>query len=83
VYELGVGVFEPVGADHLRFKNKRRLPQLAAANALGMKVAYAEDNENADAWICHDEKGSWLTSHAHVTGPGGYGGFQGFEESLS
>jgi len=49
----------------------------------GMKIRFAEDNENADAWICHDKTGIWLTSNAHQTGVDGYRGFQGFEEPLS
>lgn len=49
----------------------------------GMKVRFAEDDENADAWICHDETGIWLTSNAHQTDVSGYRGFQGFEEPLS
>lgn len=49
----------------------------------GMKVRFAEDDENADAWICHDETGIWLTSNAHQTDASGYRGFQGFEEPLS
>jgi hypothetical protein len=49
----------------------------------GMKVAFAEDNENADAWICHDETGFWLTGNAHESRPTGYHGFKGFEEPLS
>lgn len=46
----------------------------------GMKVRLADDPELADAWICHDETGIWLTSNAHHTG---VGGMQGFEEALS
>ena len=49
----------------------------------GMKVRFAEDPENADAWICYDETGIWLTSNAHVTDLNGYQGFRGFEEPLS
>lgn len=49
----------------------------------GMKVRFAEDNENADAWICHDETGVWLSSNAHQTDASGYRGFGGFEEPLS
>lgn len=48
-----------------------------------MKVALAESDENADAWICHDETGIWLSSNAHETDPSGYRGFRGFEEPLS
>ena len=47
----------------------------------GMKVRFAEDDENADAWICHDETGIWLSSNA--LDQTGYGGFRGFEEPLS
>jgi hypothetical protein len=53
------------------------------APAPGMKVALAESDENADAWICHDETGIWLSSNAHETDSSGYRGFRGFEEPLS
>jgi hypothetical protein len=53
------------------------------APAPGMKVAFAESDENADAWICHDETGIWLSSNAHDTDASGYRGFRGFEEPLS
>jgi hypothetical protein len=49
----------------------------------GMKVRFADDDENADAWICHDETGIWLSSNAHVTDRSGYLGFRGFEQPLS
>lgn len=49
----------------------------------GMKIAFAESDENADAWVCHDETGIWLSSNAHETDSSGYRGFRGFEEPLS
>jgi len=49
----------------------------------GMTVQLAEDPGNADAWICHDENGIWLTSNAHHSDAGGYRGFRGLEEPLS
>ena len=49
----------------------------------GMRVRFAEDDDNADAWICHDETGIWLSSNAHETDESGYRGFGGFEEPLS
>ena len=49
----------------------------------GMLVAFAEDDVNADAWICHDENGVWLAGNAHRTSPNGYHGLQGFEEPLA
>ena len=49
----------------------------------GMRVRFAEDPEIADAWICHDETGIWLSSNAHQTNATGYIGFNGFEEPLS
>ena len=49
----------------------------------GMRVRFAEDDDNADAWICHDETGIWLSSNAHERDASGYRGFSGFEEPLS
>jgi hypothetical protein len=49
----------------------------------GIRVGFAEDPGNADAWICYDETGIWLTSNAHHSDPSGYQGFRGFEEPLS
>ena len=49
----------------------------------GIKIEFAEDDENADAWICHDETGIWLASNAHQIDEHGYHGFRGFEEPLS
>ena len=45
----------------------------------GIKVRFADDPELADAWICHDETGIWLTSNAYHAGADG---MQGFEEPL-
>ena len=49
----------------------------------GIQVRFAEDDENADAWICHDETGLWLSSNAHHRNAGGYQGFRGFELPLA
>ena len=49
----------------------------------GMKVTFAESDENADAWVCHDETGIWLSSNAHESSVNDYVGFIGFEEPLS
>jgi hypothetical protein len=49
----------------------------------GMRVGFANDDEQADVWICHDETGVWLASNAHQSDASGYRGFHGFEEPLS
>jgi len=41
----------------------------------GIKVAFADSDEHADAWICRDETGIWLSSYESNA--------SGFEEPLS
>ena len=51
--------------------------------AQGLKVDYHDCMDNADAWVCWDDTGIWLSSNADVHGPDGYHGKQGREDPLS
>jgi hypothetical protein len=53
------------------------------ASPEGMIIKFAEESEVANAWVCYDETGIWLTGNAHVTDPAGYHGVRGFAEPLS
>jgi len=57
--------------------------EINAPAGVGMNVAFAEDNVDADAWLCHDKSGIWLTTNAHQSSASGYHGFGGVEEPLS
>lgn len=49
----------------------------------GIKIAVVGDDSDAEAWICADETGIWLSYNAHRHDRDGYYGNQISEDSLS
>jgi hypothetical protein len=66
----------------------RRIHKIAFADGEGvaregLKVDFQDGVENADAWVCWDQKGIWFSYNADVYTPDGYLGKQGREDPLS
>jgi hypothetical protein len=49
----------------------------------GFTVDFMTGDQLADAWVCWDDTGIWLSSNAHERSGEGYYGFRGFNDPLA